>query len=128
MTLRKLRPILIRLAAVAGIVVLVMLGWGVAVEPRLILDERSFEVVRPDLPSALDGARVAVIADFQIGMWLANRAMVRRTVQKVVELRPDARTGNRRRPGASQSGPAGGDRSKWCWTLVVHPRHRRARA
>lgn len=60
-----------------------------AIEPRLILDERTLDVTLPRLPRALDGMRVAVVADVQIGMWLANRAMVRRIVARTIALQPD---------------------------------------
>lgn len=66
------------------------LVWGVAIEPRLILDRRDEMAAIPDLPDAWVGARIAVIADLQIGMWLGNEGMVRRIVARIVAERPAA--------------------------------------
>ena len=43
----------------------------------------------PGLPDSWVGARVAVIGDIQIGMWLTNVATVRRIVRKIVREKPD---------------------------------------
>lgn len=59
-------------------------------EPRLILDEPRDAVQIPELPPHWHGRRVAVLADLQIGMWLANQGMIRRAVGRVVEGRPAA--------------------------------------
>ncbi|MDQ3419316.1 MAG: metallophosphoesterase [Acidobacteriota bacterium] len=68
---------------------LVAIAWGAGVEPRL-LDER-FESVRiPALLPEWSGARVALVADLQIGMWLANTDTIRRIVDRVIEQRPAA--------------------------------------
>jgi hypothetical protein len=70
---------------------LLMLGlllfWGVAIEPRLI-DRREEVAAIPNLPPTWEGRRVALIADFQVGMWLANTGTVRRIVGQLVEERP----------------------------------------
>ena len=42
----------------------------------------------PDLPAAWEGQRVALIADLQVGIWLANTDMIRRIVALLVEERP----------------------------------------
>lgn len=63
--------------------------WGSAIEPRLT-DEVRVSANLPGLPEEWAGARVAVIADLQIGMWLANTDTVKRIVGRVVEERPAA--------------------------------------
>lgn len=79
------------LLTVLGIVLLVVLAvltWSV-VEPYTI-DREVMEVVLPQLPEAWDGRVVAVIADLQVGMWMANIATVRRIVADVVAQSPAA--------------------------------------
>lgn len=70
-----------------GILLLLLVGWGF-LEPRLILDVQETEAVVPNLPDRWVGERVAVLADFQIGMWLDNSGMVQRAVEEVVQQRP----------------------------------------
>lgn len=66
------------------------LVYGVAVEPRLILDERHYRTEIPGLPAEWDGAEIASLPILQIGMWLDNPAMVERIVERVVDQRPAA--------------------------------------
>ncbi len=73
----------------AGAVVLLLLIWGVAIEPRLI-DLREENAVVPNLPRSWEGKRLALIADFQVGMWLGNEATVTRIAQRIVRERPAA--------------------------------------
>lgn len=86
MSMRRLvrRSVVAIAAAVA-----LLLVYGVAVEPRLILDEERFDVTLPRLASEWDGAEVALLSDLQIGMWWANEAMARRAVERVVAAEPD---------------------------------------
>ena len=83
-----------RVLARSAVVVVVILGallvYGTAIEPRLILDERRYEVPVPGLDAELDGLEVAVFADLQTGMWWANDAMVERVVSRTVAERPAA--------------------------------------
>ena len=79
------RLLVIAVAALALVVV-----YGVAVEPRVVLDVQRREAVLPRLPAELDGTEVAVLSDLQVGMWWANTAMVERAVEHVVERDPDA--------------------------------------
>ncbi len=65
-----------------------LLVWGVA-EPYFI-DEQTHEVQLPNLPASLEGRQVAVIADLQVGMWLANTWTVQRVVARLVEAKPAA--------------------------------------
>lgn len=75
-------------AWLAGVLFL-LLFWGVVVEPYQI-DQRHETAALPDLPAAWEGQEVAVIADFQIGMWAANTGTIERIVGRLVERRPAA--------------------------------------
>ena len=68
---------------------LLLLIWGFLVEPRLIDTEEHAALV-PDLPSAWEGQRIAVVADYQVGMWGANTGTMRRITERLVEERPTA--------------------------------------
>jgi hypothetical protein len=70
-------------------VVLLLLAYGVLVEPRLILDEERAEVPIPQLGEELAGTEVGVVADLQIGMWFANEGMVERAIETLVDEDPD---------------------------------------
>ena len=76
---RRLAAPVLLVAAVALTLVAV---YGVAVEPRLILDEQRHDVVLPRLPQELEGTTLAVLSDLQVGMWWANTAMVGRVVER----------------------------------------------
>lgn len=71
-------------------IVLALLVWGAAVEPRLILDIEREVAELPALEGHWDGETIAVVADWQIGMWLGNPAMAERAVARIVEERPAA--------------------------------------
>lgn len=68
----------------AGLIAALVLYGGV-VEPRLMLDteERTAEI--PGLPAAWDGETVAVVADFQVGLWLDNTGLMRRAIDTIVD-------------------------------------------
>lgn len=70
-------------------VLLLLLIWGVAIEPRLV-DYNEETAIVPNLPAAWEGKRVALIADLQIGMWLGNEGTVREIVNRIIEERPAA--------------------------------------
>jgi predicted MPP superfamily phosphohydrolase len=84
------KTVLKRVALALGALVVVLLLYGVAVEPRLILDERRYRAEIPGLGVGWRGAEVAVVADFQVGMWLDNTGMVDRAVEQIVEAEPAA--------------------------------------
>jgi predicted MPP superfamily phosphohydrolase len=67
--------------------VVLLLVWGVLIEPRLI-DEVEASADIPDLPAVWEGQRVALIADLQVGMWLGNTDTVRRIVRRLVTHPP----------------------------------------
>jgi uncharacterized protein len=63
--------------------------WGAGIEPRL-LDEQQVDAPVPQLPPTWEGKLIAVLADFQVGVWWANTDTVRRAVSRVLEVRPAA--------------------------------------
>ncbi|MFC5380925.1 metallophosphoesterase [Aquipuribacter nitratireducens] len=79
-------------AGVAGVlaVLLVLLaGYGVLVEPRLVLDERRLEVALPGAAADADPVRAVFLSDLQVGMWWANTGMVERAAQRGADVDPD---------------------------------------
>lgn len=72
------------LYAIILILIAVMI-YGVAIEPRLLLDDRAFEAELPNLPAGWDGETIGLLADFQIGMWLGNTGMVEEAIEKAIE-------------------------------------------
>ena len=79
-----MRFFLTGLSTLLGLIVL-LLAYGVLVEPRLLLDEEAFEVELPGLAPEWDGRTVALLADFQIGMWMDNVGMVERAIEEAIE-------------------------------------------
>jgi predicted MPP superfamily phosphohydrolase len=75
----------------AGLLLLILAPviWGF-IEPRVILDERVEEAAIPGLPTAWQGQKIAVLADLQVGIWLANIDMIERVVARIVEEKPAA--------------------------------------
>jgi uncharacterized protein len=67
--------------------VLVLLIWGMGIEPRMI-DVKAEEAALPHLPPAWEGKRIALIADLQVGMWFGNTDTIRRAVTRLIEERP----------------------------------------
>jgi predicted MPP superfamily phosphohydrolase len=63
------------------------IAWGVVVEPRLI-DRRDEVGWVPGLPPEWEGKRLALLADPQVGLRLANIDAVRRAIRLVVRERP----------------------------------------
>lgn len=66
---------------------LLLIVWGL-LEPRLRVDYRPVTAEIPNLPAEWEGKQVALFADMQIGMWLANKTTVRRIVNRLVEQPP----------------------------------------
>jgi hypothetical protein len=73
----------------SAIALLLLLIWGVAIEPRLV-DYNEETVVVHNLPPALENKQIALIADFQIGMWFGNEDTVKKIVNRIAERRPAA--------------------------------------
>jgi uncharacterized protein len=74
---------------VAVALVVTVVTWGTAIEPRMV-DEQRVTAMVPNLPEAWSGEVLALIADLQVGMWLANTDTIRRIVARVVDARPAA--------------------------------------
>ena len=72
----------------AGTLLLGLVFYGVAIEPRLLLDDAAYDAEVPGLLPGWDGARVVLLADTQTGMWLDNEAMAREAVEDAVVKRP----------------------------------------
>ena len=85
-----MKRIVLRVGAAVAVLAVVLLLYGMFVEPRLILDVRRYEVALPGVDESWSGAEVAVFSDMQVGMWLANTGMMRRAVDRVVDAKPDA--------------------------------------
>lgn len=73
------RPLRILLVALGF-----LLLYGGAVEPRLLLDDHAFEAELPALPPGWDGQTLALLADFQVGMWLDNPGTVEAAVEDAI--------------------------------------------
>ncbi|WP_088005659.1 metallophosphoesterase [Indiicoccus explosivorum] len=79
-----LKTILVAVALAIG----AFLIYGL-IEPRL-LDVEEETAVIPNLPEEWEGQEVAVIGDYQIGMWLDNGSTVEEAVAEIVERDPVA--------------------------------------
>jgi uncharacterized protein len=78
---------LIPFLKLAGLGLGIGLAWGVGIEPRLL--DRREEIGRvPGLGPEWEGKRLALLADPQVGLFLANVDTVRRAVELVVRERP----------------------------------------
>jgi hypothetical protein len=64
----------------------VLLAWGF-VEPYTISME-GYEVALDGLSPAWEGERIAVVSDFQVGMWLDNVWTIRRVMRRLADERP----------------------------------------
>lgn len=80
--MKKIKFALLGLLGVFGL----LLIWGL-IEPYLIDTEAEVAEI-PNLPTAWEGQRIALISDWQVGMWLGNTATIRRIVEQLVEKRP----------------------------------------
>ncbi|HAA29437.1 MAG TPA: metallophosphoesterase [Cyanobacteria bacterium UBA8553] len=80
--MKKIKYTLLGLLGIFGL----LLFWGL-LEPYLIDTEEEVAEI-PGLPAAWEGKRVALIADWQIGMWLDNTSTIRRIVEQLIEERP----------------------------------------
>ncbi|WP_225753538.1 metallophosphoesterase [Actinotalea sp. Marseille-Q4924] len=87
---RSRRRTALRVAGVLGSIVLLLAVYGVAVEPRFVLDDRRYEVTVPGLGDSWAGTEVAVFSDLQVGMWWSNEGMIERIVDRVVAEDPAA--------------------------------------
>ncbi|MEX5269742.1 metallophosphoesterase [Kocuria sabuli] len=87
---RPLRSCLTGLAAVVITLGLFATTYGVAIEPRFVLDEERIKARVPGLGPDWEGAEVMVLSDLQVGMWWDNTSMIERIVDRTVAAEPDA--------------------------------------
>lgn len=80
--------ILKRLILFSGAILVVLLIWGL-IEPYFVNLEEE-EATIPNLPEAWENEKIAVIGDFQIGMWLDNDSTVEKMANQLVDLNPSA--------------------------------------
>jgi uncharacterized protein len=72
-----------------GVLLVLLLAYGVLIEPRVILDEERFEVGLPRLTEADAGTEVAVVSDWQIGAFFDNDGTVEDAVDEILAAEPD---------------------------------------
>lgn len=84
------RTVLKTVGAVLGVLLLLIITYGVAIEPRFILDEERIEARLPGLGPEWADAEVAVFSDLQVGMWWDNLDMVEDIVAETVAAEPEA--------------------------------------
>lgn len=65
-------------------------AYGIFIEPRYLLEVKHEVALVPDLPAVWEGRRVAVLADYQVGMALGNERAMREAGAEVLRLRPAA--------------------------------------
>lgn len=70
------------------VILLALSIWGFIIEPRFLLDVQNHDVEVPNLGSDWEGKKVALLADFQVGMWWGNTGMIKKAVRKAVEAKP----------------------------------------
>lgn len=80
--MKKIKYILLSLLGIFGL----LLIWGL-LEPYTFDTEDEIAEI-PNLPTAWLGQRVALITDWQIGMWLGNTSTIRHIVEQLIEERP----------------------------------------
>lgn len=81
---RTARGLGIATAVLAGVLL-----YGMAIEPRMMLDTEEWPGAVPGLPPAWEGATVAVASDFQLGLWLDNTGTMGRAIEKIVARDPE---------------------------------------
>ncbi|WP_027108187.1 metallophosphoesterase [Lacticigenium naphthae] len=83
--LRQLTLSLFKLVLITGIVIL---SWGL-IEPY-VLDKEEHDAEITNLPSDWQEEKIAVVGDFQVGMWLDNTVAIRWMVDDLLEMEPAA--------------------------------------
>lgn len=79
---RKLRSTIVSIGIVLGI----LITWGV-VEPYFITIKTEKAPVK-NLPPSWNGEKIAVVGDFQVGMWMDNTSTIKRIADKILEIKP----------------------------------------
>lgn len=83
-----MKKLIKRTVSIVGIALAVLLIWGF-VEPYIIDVEQETASI-PNLPEAWEGKEIAVIGDFQVGMWMDNESIIPRVVDRIIEEDPEA--------------------------------------
>lgn len=71
-----------------GALILFVVLWGL-IEPYFINTEVETAEI-PNLPEEWEGQELAVIGDFQVGMWMDNTWTIERAVRQIIEREPAA--------------------------------------
>lgn len=74
------------IGTILAVLLLVLVIWGLS-EPYT-LDEEVYRVPMSGLPAGWDGETVAVVGDFQVGMWLDNENTVQDAVEAIIAEDP----------------------------------------
>lgn len=80
--------VLKRLGGAVLALLLLLLLWGVAIEPRFLLDTQEYTAEVTNLPVTWESQRIALLADFQVGMWWDNTGMAADAIERTIEARP----------------------------------------
>jgi uncharacterized protein len=80
--MKKIKYILLGLLGFIGAILI----WGL-IEPY-ILDREPQIATIPNLPAAWEGQKIAVIGDWQVGMWLDNTPTVSWAIDRIIKERP----------------------------------------
>lgn len=78
----------LNIAGAIGIALVLLIIYGF-IEPRL-LDVEEEEAIIPNLPADWEGQQIAVLGDFQLGMWLDNEGTLEEAVAEILERDPAA--------------------------------------
>ncbi len=76
-----------RALIVLAVLIVLLIGWGTLVEPRLV-DVQRYDVVLPGLADGWEGGEIAYFSDLQLGMWGANAGTARKMVARVLDDEP----------------------------------------
>lgn len=77
-----------RIGIGTGVIVGLIVVWGL-IEPYYIKVQRE-EVSIPNLSESWKGEEIAVVGDFQVGMWMDNTNTIERVVDRLIEMEPKA--------------------------------------
>lgn len=84
----EIKKLIKRIAISGGVIVGLIIVWGL-LEPYYIKVERE-EVSIPNLSESWKGEEIAVVGDFQVGMWMDNTYTIERVVDRLIEMEPKA--------------------------------------
>lgn len=72
-----------------GILIILLLIYGMANEPYRLAVEEETAPIR-NLSPSWDGKMLAVVSDFQVGMWLDNISTIRQAINQAIEIHTSA--------------------------------------